>query len=150
MTEARTVFDAWMTTQGERKLTLTNDRRAKIKARLNEGFSVEELCDAVRGWVYDDWTERRRHCDVTTLLKNGSRAEYWRDLFRQHNKPKVGALTDDDRRKWFLQMARSTMQTLNIERPELLEELEQCEDHYDIARRFTRATGLTITGEPRL
>jgi hypothetical protein len=146
MTDTQQVFAAWMTTQQGRNLKLTNDRRDKIKARLNEGFTVEDLCDAVRGWVYDDWEERKRYSDIPTLLKTGSTTEKWRDLYRsrQERKPR---LSTANKREWFLAMAKTTMENWGIDDPELVRDLESCEEPSSIVGIFTRATGLTLTGE---
>lgn len=83
------VFVAWAETQAGRRRTLTADRRRVIATRLREGFTAEELCDAVRGWQNDPWAERPRNCDLTLLLRNVGQVEKFRDLWR--NKPPSNA-----------------------------------------------------------
>lgn len=47
---AATVFAAWVTSTGRSRTVLDSKRRAKVRDRLREGFTVEDLCLAVTGW----------------------------------------------------------------------------------------------------
>jgi hypothetical protein len=75
------VFEAWIESTGK-SAKLTNDRYRKVAARLREGFSVDELCDAARGWVNDPWDGRREQNDLAQLMRSGSTVEKFRDLWR--------------------------------------------------------------------
>lgn len=81
-TSVEGVFQCWLDSmpEGTRRM-LNRARRTKIEARLNEGYTVEDLCMAVKGWVNDPWPDRRRHNDVTVLLRDGAQVEKFRDLF---------------------------------------------------------------------
>lgn len=87
--ETVSVFEAWVAATGRdvSKTKLTADRRKRIKARLSEGFSVDELCDAVRGVTLSEFhmgdnDRQQRYDDLTVVLRNGSQVEKFRDLWR--------------------------------------------------------------------
>jgi DNA-binding transcriptional ArsR family regulator len=85
-TEEQCVFEAWTSTLAAQDgCRLTGDRRRVIRARLAEGYTVEDLMAAVRGWINDPWPERPRHNDLTTLLRDGGQVEKFREL--QRNPP---------------------------------------------------------------
>lgn len=83
------VFAAWVTATGRSasKTRLSADRRKKIEARLKEGFDVDELIEAVQGVTLSDFhmgnnDRRQKYDDLTTVLRDGSQVEKFRDLFR--------------------------------------------------------------------
>lgn len=79
------VFDAWLATLPEAsrgRTRFTDDRRRKVRARLNEGIPVEELIEAAQGWQHDDWPERPNRNDLELLMRSGSNVEKFRDLWR--------------------------------------------------------------------
>lgn len=80
--DVQSVFEAWCSTlpQGTSR-ELTQGRRAKIAARLRR-YPVDDVADAVRGWTRDTWAERRRHNDITVLLRSDETCEAWRDAWR--------------------------------------------------------------------
>lgn len=73
----RQVYDFW---RQERKRTrssydtISDGRRKKIDARLKE-FSVEELCEAIRGVANDPWEERDQHDDLTVIFRSKEQVE---------------------------------------------------------------------------
>jgi cobalamin biosynthesis Mg chelatase CobN len=83
--EARRVFDFWVTDTGKTKAKFISKRRTRIESRLREGYTVDELCAAIRnrrndshlmgqndrGTVYDG---------ISTLLRDGEQVERLRDL----------------------------------------------------------------------
>lgn len=72
----RLVFDAWRATQARPgACQLTPARRKVIRARLAEGYSVDDLCAAAQGWQADPWPERPRHNGLEVLLRNGGAVE---------------------------------------------------------------------------
>lgn len=76
------IFKTWQKTlpPGTSR-TLTDERRKKIRARLKT-YSVDDLLDAVRGWVNDPWPERVNQNDLTILLRSDEQCEKFRDLYR--------------------------------------------------------------------
>lgn len=82
---AQQVYAAWRESKGMRvqpKETKADRERLKvIQVQLGE-YPFEDVMDAVRGWVNDDWEERPRNNDVKLLLRNGTQLEKFRDLWR--------------------------------------------------------------------
>jgi hypothetical protein len=85
----RIVFECWCEATGRdrTKTKLTGDRRRKIVARLGEGFTADDLCEAVKGVTLSkfhmgDNDRRQRYDDLTTILRDGSQVEKFRDLYR--------------------------------------------------------------------
>ncbi len=76
------LFELWRLETGHLAAKFTDERRRKIAARLREGFSEEELCDAVRGIALDPWPERVLHNDLTQVFRSGAQVEKFRDLWR--------------------------------------------------------------------
>lgn len=85
---ARQVFEHWRSVEVDtggigatgRTPTFTGDRRAKVVARLKEGFTVEQLCQAVDGFARDPFhlgvnDQRRRYTDLTTTMKGGAKVD---------------------------------------------------------------------------
>lgn len=76
----RLVFDCWREVHGHPDAKLVADRRAKIQARLRDGYTPEQLCEAVRAAKLDPFLmgENDRHTvydDLASLLKSGSKVE---------------------------------------------------------------------------
>lgn len=64
----------------------TKPRRAKYAARRAEGYSHEEILDALRGWVHDPWPGRREEAtayDMATLLRDGKQVEKFGAMWRE-------------------------------------------------------------------
>ncbi len=84
------VFDTWRHLHGTAKTTLTAKRRARIRARLNEGTTVEMMKAALRGALADEWTmgtaERstKSFRGIDTILRDADKVE---DLARLDGKP---------------------------------------------------------------
>lgn len=81
--ETSEVFKVWLDSlpEGSRR-KLTPERRIKIQARLRE-YPFPDVLAAVRGWVYDEWSDRPKHNDIVILLRNGRQLEKFRDMFNQ-------------------------------------------------------------------
>lgn len=81
--EVELVFEAWKEAVGKNGATkLTADRERKIKARLAEGFPVEDLLDAVRGVVKSAWHVEHSQTELTLVLRDGTHLERFRDIGR--------------------------------------------------------------------
>lgn len=78
--QIRTVFEHWQKARSHPSAKLDPTRRGKIKARLREGFTVEQLCRAIDGVARSDW-----HCgdnpsgkvydDLVTVLRDAPQVE---------------------------------------------------------------------------
>ena len=82
------VFDTWVASTGHTGCKLDEPRRRKITARLAE-YPLEDVLDAVRGWERDPWEDRRKHNEITILLRDNAHLEKFRDLWRQAAPPKI-------------------------------------------------------------
>lgn len=51
----KTVFECWQAEHGKQRSKLDVKRAGRIKARLREGFTVEQLCQAIRGAKKDEF-----------------------------------------------------------------------------------------------
>ena len=83
------VFLVWCETTGRdaTKTKLTSQRVAKIKSRLQEGFSEDDLVEAVRGVVFSpfhmgDNKRHQKYDDLTVILRDGGQVEKFQELFR--------------------------------------------------------------------
>lgn len=92
MNEALTVWTAYEKARsGGRQghLHFTKQRRALIKRRLEDGFSVEELCAAVQGWKHSPWhcghnPGNKMYHSIELILRDANHIETFRDLHDDH------------------------------------------------------------------
>lgn len=94
-TQEREVFKHWVREykRDSKRTKLNAKRRQKIRARLREGYSVEDLCVAIRGAKQDDWLMGRDpqspgYDDLVTLLRDGAQVERLIALYKPPKKPK--------------------------------------------------------------
>lgn len=75
------VFECWQLVHGKHRSKLDTKRSARIKARLGEGFTVEQLCGALRGAKKDpflmgrDPRAGRAFDGIETLLRDAAQVE---------------------------------------------------------------------------
>jgi len=75
------VFEHWVLVMGWRQPTLSEDRKRVLKARRREGYTDEQLCQAIDGATRSDFYMGRdpkhpgKKNDLTTILKSGARIE---------------------------------------------------------------------------
>jgi len=82
--EERQVFDYWQRVMGKPQAKPTKDRLAKIRARLNEGYSVGDIKRAIDGCAQsgyhrgenDSGTE---YNDLTLICRTGAKLEAFRE-----------------------------------------------------------------------
>ncbi len=78
----RRVFETWQRLHASPRAKLDGKRAARIRARLAEGFEVDELERALRGALHSDWlmgrdpkSDGKSWRDVHTLLRDASKVE---------------------------------------------------------------------------
>ncbi|MGG8247715.1 replication protein [Klebsiella aerogenes] len=81
----RKVFTHWQTEHHHLSAKLDDKRRKRIKARLAEGFTADELCRAISGAKGDPWLmgknpSKKRYDGVETILRDAAQVERLRDL----------------------------------------------------------------------
>lgn len=102
----REVFDYWQQVMEKPKAKLTSDRRAKVKARLAEGYTVADLKAAIDGCRatphnMGDNDRRRPFNDLTLICRSGSHVERFRDSAEpaanvRRDRHRLGQTTIDD------------------------------------------------------
>ncbi len=98
------VFAYWARVTDRLGSKLTEDRVTKIRARLREGYTAEDLKAAIAGCAADAFyagenDRKTRYDTLEVILRNGSNVERFRDMskgvsFEDATKPKA-AVTDD-------------------------------------------------------
>jgi hypothetical protein len=76
------VFAEWRKLHGSSKSHFNRKRQSRIKARLDEGYSPDQLCSAIRGTLRDPWlmgrdpkTNGRSWRGLDTILRDGEQVE---------------------------------------------------------------------------
>jgi len=82
--DIKTVFDHWQSRIGKTRTKLTAQRRSQIRARLREGYKVDDLTGAIDGLMASDWhqgnsKDGRKWLGLEYALRNGATVEKWRD-----------------------------------------------------------------------
>lgn len=84
------IYDAWQSSVGGRR-RMTDARRKLIETRLKEGYTEQDLTDAVRGWQFSAWhrgddprTGGKKYNSLELLLRDADKVERFRDLYREH------------------------------------------------------------------
>lgn len=87
---AQIVLEAWVEATGRdaNRVKLNKKRIAAVKARLAEGYSVDDLVAAVKGIALSAWhrgenPEGKKYDDMLVAIRDGERVEKFRDLFEQ-------------------------------------------------------------------
>jgi hypothetical protein len=79
------VYLAWRDTHKTAR-RLSEGGRAAIRARLKDGYPLQDVVDAAIGWVWDDWPRRRENNRLEDCLRP-SNIEKFRDWTRGVNRP---------------------------------------------------------------
>lgn len=81
----RLVFSHWQTELHHPNSKLDDKRRKRIKARLAEGFTADDLCRAISGAKGDSWLmgknpSKKLYDGIDTILRDAAQVERLRDL----------------------------------------------------------------------
>lgn len=76
----KAVFSHWQNVHGKAKAKMTTQRLQKIKARLNEGYKIDQLFRAIEGVKLSPYHMGKNdsctvYDDLTTILRDGSQVE---------------------------------------------------------------------------
>ncbi len=81
------VYDHWLQKLGKDpgRTKLTGKRRRRIEARLREGYSVSDLCEAIDGCSKSPFhqgenDQGRKYDDIELICRDGAKVEQFRDL----------------------------------------------------------------------
>jgi uncharacterized phage protein (TIGR02220 family) len=79
------IFEHWKRVRDKPLCKLTKDRETKIRARLKDGYSVEDLKTAIDGVAKDDWDQRPLHDDFGVIFRNSQYVDKFIALARNGN-----------------------------------------------------------------
>lgn len=74
--ELESIWEHWKEVMESPRSKLDLDRRKAIKARLNDGYSVSDLCDAINGCRASDFHQganqyHRKYRDISLICRDG-------------------------------------------------------------------------------
>jgi hypothetical protein len=91
------VFDYWRTARAEAMgktggppMRKTQARISKINARLTEGYSVEQLQEAIDGCLGNDYNVEGGFTDIELICRNQPKVEQYRTWHRKNKKSPAG------------------------------------------------------------
>lgn len=111
--QIKEIFDYWQEVMGKSKAKLTAKRAKAIQARLNEGYTLDEIKRAVQGcklsaFHMGDNDQRRKFNDIELVCRSGDKLEQFAELTEPS--PKVPS------RKQKLSLAEQKEKDLEIAR----------------------------------
>lgn len=82
LTVPQKIFEFWKWMVEQPRARPTRERIAKIQARLNEGYSTEDICCAIVGccsrpWNRGDNPDGTQYCDLELICRKGSKLEFY-------------------------------------------------------------------------
>lgn len=83
--DCNAIFEYWLTKMGKDKarVKLTPDRRKKIRARLDEGYSAQSILLAIDGILLSDFHVQGGYLDITHVCKNARNVDKFIELTTQ-------------------------------------------------------------------
>lgn len=90
--KVKEVFECWKLEHNHPRAILDRRREAKVRQRLREGFTVEQLCRAVINAKKDEFLmgenkEGKRYDDLESLLRSASKVERLLEIKRNGHRP---------------------------------------------------------------
>lgn len=136
------VFEFWRETMGKKMARLTPERTAKIKKRLSEGYSVQDLKHAIMGCadspfhmgVNDSGT---LYNDLTLILRNGSKVEQFCEKRRTRTPQEMAEHKTEGER---LRLAIEAVEKKNrAEEMEYAEKIRKAKEEQDRKRQSAKS-----------
>lgn len=88
--DLNTVFEFWKETMGKNaRTTLSKDRASKIKARLREGYSVDEIKLAITNCSTDPWYVEKKVNDIEYICRNQQHLDKFLEASQQTTSQQV-------------------------------------------------------------
>lgn len=83
------VFSLWQVVHKHPHAKLDKKRQARIKARLGEGYTVDELCNAIRGAKHDTWLmgknpDGKIYDGLQTILREAETVDRYLSVYQEH------------------------------------------------------------------
>tara|TARA_R110002020_G_scaffold106502_5_gene247837 strand:+ start:385 stop:969 length:585 start_codon:yes stop_codon:yes gene_type:complete len=79
----REVFDYWRQASGHTRAKLSPLRARKVRQRLRDGFTVDDLQAAIDGMVGSDFHRRNKHTDLALALRDVEHVERFRGMAQE-------------------------------------------------------------------
>jgi hypothetical protein len=134
--EVETVFDYWKRRTGHPDAKLTREREMKIRARLDEGYSLDELQEAIEGcrgspFHQGDNDRGHRYDDITLICRSGSKVEQFIEMARENR--------DETRQCGHRSNVRKIMQGIELVRSRAAESRDTGDDNKQSEDRLLTA-----------
>lgn len=105
---SRTVFEFWQKETGHEHSKFDVKRKRLVEARLKEGYTVEQLCDAIRACVKDPWyrgkNDRNKVFDSLNMIcRDAAKVDELLALLPKNAKPKNELTPRQDQAVWRLE-----------------------------------------------
>jgi DNA-binding transcriptional ArsR family regulator len=101
--DARALFDHWRERCGHQQAKPTRERLSKIRARLSEGYTADQIRQAIEGAGRAAFTNDtgKRFDDIELVCRNGSKLESFiaRATSTVATRPRAGEMSDLDRKR---------------------------------------------------
>lgn len=113
MSSAKEIFEYWQKIMNHPQSKFTNDRKTKVEARLKEGYTKEQIIQAIDGCASSEHHMGKNdqgtvYDDLTLICRNGSKLEWFMNNIGKVAHAKSGqqessveqALNDEDDESW--------------------------------------------------
>lgn len=113
MGEIEAIFAYWQEVMSKPRAKMDSHRRKAIVGRMNEGYSMSDLCDAINGCAASEFhmggnDRQTRYNDITLILRDASHVDQFIERWEQvevlagrvktDDAPSVGMMTADERK----------------------------------------------------
>lgn len=83
-----TVFSHWQTIFNKPRAKMDEARRKAIRGRLRDGYSAEDLCDAISGCRLSDWhmgqnDRRQQYTDIALICRDAAHVDQFIELYER-------------------------------------------------------------------
>lgn len=90
VSQEREIFLHWQRVLDKPRSKLTPERRTRVRARLRDGYTVEDIKKAIDAVASSDWhrgsnNADREFTDLVLICQNGSKLESYIDLWDREN-----------------------------------------------------------------
>lgn len=105
--DVRDVFEYWQQKLGKQRAHLTDTRREKIKARLKDGTTLDEMRQAIDGCAGSEFHRSNGHTDLELILRSRDQVEKFIERGQVSGRPQSAAAKGHDAaRAWAAEAER--------------------------------------------
>jgi len=92
--DVKAVFAFWQATFGKQRSVLKGARETKIRARLSDGFSVEDIKTAIKGCSESEFHVAGGHIDIELICRDATKLEAF--MARASSSGSIAPSTEDE------------------------------------------------------